>query len=404
MTFKLLIVDDHPETRSIIGRVLEQQGYQVIAAANGMEALKLAEEEKPDLVVLDFMMPVMDGRETCQRLRQRPEMAKVPIIMFTAVDDPQQKLSVFDAGADDYLNKPTEPAELVDRVKTLLESAYGPLPETNPQDKTRAHAAADAPGFLELPDGGAPGGETAGHQVIAVLGARGGTGTTTLAINLAAVYAGMNLTTTLVDLDMVQGHVGLYLNQKNAGGLNALATLPEDEIAEQLPAFLVSYSPNLRLLLSQINQNRRFPRLSGSQTAVLITALMQTNQIVVADLGQELNEMTRPVLEQADHVIVCLRPERVALSAARQLLNSLKDILFPHVELSAVMCDFGQEGAQLPRTAVEGFLGHPLLTILSIPPAEMTRAVNKSQPLVYLSAQTQSGALLRQLAQQFVRP
>ncbi|MBK8988453.1 MAG: response regulator [Chloroflexi bacterium] len=91
MTFKLLIVDDHPETRSIIERVLTQQGYQVVTASNGVEALKLAEQEKPDLVTLDFMMPVMDGRETCQRLRQRPEMAKVPIMMFTAVDDPQQK-------------------------------------------------------------------------------------------------------------------------------------------------------------------------------------------------------------------------------------------------------------------------------------------------------------------------
>ena len=68
MTFKLLIIDDHPETRSIIGRVLEQQGYQVVAAVNGLEGLKLAEQEKPALILLDFMMPVMDGLETCQWL------------------------------------------------------------------------------------------------------------------------------------------------------------------------------------------------------------------------------------------------------------------------------------------------------------------------------------------------
>ena len=399
MTFKLLIIDDHPETRSIIGRVLEQQGYQVVAAVNGLEGLKLAEQEKPALILLDFMMPVMDGLETCQRLRQRPEMAKVPIIMFTAVDDPQQKLSVFNAGADDYLNKPTEPAELVDRVKTMLETAYGPLPETSPREETQLHEVSDAPTFLDA----SPAKSTAA-QTIAVMGARGGVGVTTVAINLAAVYASMGYPTTLVDLDMVQGHIGLYLNQKNAGALNTLATMPAAEIADQVTDYLLSYSQHLRLLLSQINQAHRFPRLSEQQTAVLLTALAQISKIIVVDLGTDMNEMTRPVLEQADRIVVCLRPERVALSAARQLINHLKSVVFPHVAIDAVMVDFGQDGMQLPRTAVEGFLGHPLLAIITIPPAEMTRAVNKAQPLVYLSAQTQSGAYLRQLAQQLVNP
>ncbi|MBK8988452.1 MAG: AAA family ATPase [Chloroflexi bacterium] len=244
-------------------------------------------------------------------------------------------------------------------------------------------------------------GQAASHQIVAVLGARGGAGATTVAINLAAVYAGAGHLTTLVDLDMVQGHVGLYLNQKNASGLNMLATLPEVEIAEQLPSFLVTYSPNLRLLLSQVNQNRRFPQLTPPQTSALLATLRRISPLVVADLGQELNERSRPVLEQADQIIVCLRPERVALSSARQILNTLKE-MYPYLEISAVMLDFGQEAAQLPRTAVEGFLGHPLLAILSIPVAEMTRAVNKAQPLVYLSAQTQAGLNLHQLAHQIV--
>jgi len=398
MTFKLLIVDDHPETRSIIGRVLEQQGYQVVTAANGQEGLTLAEQEKPDLVLLDFMMPVMDGRETCQRLRQRPEMAKVPIIMFTAVDDPQQKLSVFNAGADDYINKPTEPAELVDRVKTLLETAYGPLPETGSHEETRLHDPADAPTFLE---NAAP--HAAERQIIAVMGARGGAGATTIAINLSAVFAGLGQPTILVDLDMAQGHIGLYLNQKHAGGLNTLATLPTTEIAANVADFLIPYTHNLRLLLSQVNQNHHFPRLNGQQTAVLIDALGQTNQMIVVDLGVDINDSSRAVLQAADQLIVCLRPERVALSAARYLLNSLKDGVHQQFALHPVMIDYGPNAAQLPRTAVESFLGHPLLAMISIPPAEMTRAVNQAQPLVHLSAQTQSGAYLRQLAQQLVK-
>lgn len=397
MTFKLLVVDDHPETRSIIVRVLQQEGYQVVSAANGAEGLKLADVEKPDLIMLDFMMPIMDGRETCERLRQRPEMAKVPIIMFTAVDDPQQKLSVFDAGADDYLNKPTEPAELVERVKTMLETVYGTLPETNPRDKTTLHSRTDAPVFLDS----APF-QPMGSQLVAVTGARGGAGATTVAINLAATLSGLGYVTTLVDLDLDQGHVGAYLNHKSQG-VNALAALPDNEIAEQLPEFSLPHSPNLRLLLAQMNLNGRFPHLSGPQTAVLMTTLSQTNQFVVADLGIHTNEIGRAVLAQADHVLVCLRPERIALSTARQLLAHLKETLPAATTLNALMLDFNDKKVQLPQTAVEGFLNHPLLATISIPSAELTRAVNQAKPVVQLNAQAETNKQFHQLARQLIK-
>lgn len=398
MTFKLLVVDDHPETRSIIVRVLQQEGYQVVSAANGAEGLKLADEEKPDLIMLDFMMPIMDGRETCERLRQRQEMAKVPIIMFTAVDDPQQKLSVFDAGADDYLNKPTEPAELVDRVKTMLETVYGTLPETNPHDKTIIHSRTDAPAYLDSTPF-----HPVGPQLVAVVGARGGAGATTVAINLAATLSGLGYVTTLVDLDMDQGHVGAYLNQKNSNGVNALAALPDNEIAEQLPEFLLPHSPSLRLLLAQMNLNGRLPHLSGPQTAVLMTTLNQTNQFVVADLGIHTNEIGRAVLPLADHVLVCLRPERIALSTARQLLTHLKEALPAATTLNALMLDFNDKKVQLPQTAVEGFLNHPLLATISIPSAELTRAVNQAKPVVQLNAQAETNKQFRQLARQLIK-
>lgn len=398
MTFKLLVVDDHPETRSIIVRVLQQEGYQVVSAANGAEGLKLADEEKPDLIMLDFMMPIMDGRETCERLRQRQEMAKVPIIMFTAVDDPQQKLSVFDAGADDYLNKPTEPAELVDRVKTMLETVYGTLPETNPHDKTIIHSRTDAPAYLDSTPF-----HPVGPQLVAVVGARGGAGATTVAINLAATLSGLGYVTTLVDLDMDQGHVGAYLNQKNSNGVNALAALPDNEIAEQLPEFLLPHSPSLRLLLAQMNLNGRLPHLSGPQTAVLMTTLNQTNQFVVADLGIHTNEIGRAVLPLADHVLVCLRPERIALSTARQLLTHLKEALPAATTLNALMLDFNDKKVQLPQTAVEGFLNHPLLATISIPSAELTRAVNQAKPVVQLNAQAEINKQFRQLARQLIK-
>ena len=394
MAYKILIIDDHPETRSIIGHVLKQQGYQIVTAVNGAEGLKVADQEHPQIILCDYMMPVMDGVETVTNLRKKPEFDKVPIIMFTAVDDPQQKLAAFDAGADDYLNKPTEPPELVDRVEILLESAYGSLPE--PVDtgvKTQLHSEPTLP---PLPEMESPSSES--QQVIAVMGVRGGTGTTTMAINLATVLAASGTVTTLADFDLARGHIALYLNQKTAGGLNTLATVSNIELAEQLSTHFIAYSRNLRLLLAHLNIDGRYPTISGSQAATILTELTALTEATVVDLGSTFNEVSRSSLELADQIILCLRPERIAIVAARQLLAQLKKILFPHTQIHIALMDFSSGGTNLPKSAVEGFLGYPVKSTIHIPPREMAQSANKAKPLVTLSAQSDASMTIRQLA------
>ena len=117
---KILVVDDHPETLDIITSVLAQHEFNVFSARSGFRGLSIAEQEHPDLIMVDGMMPEMDGWEFCRRVRKSASLAHTPIIMFSAEDDPRQKLAGFDAGADDYLTKPTEPDEMIDRVRALL--------------------------------------------------------------------------------------------------------------------------------------------------------------------------------------------------------------------------------------------------------------------------------------------
>jgi DNA-binding response OmpR family regulator len=396
MTYKILIIDDHPETRSIIGHVLKLQGYIIVTAENGLEGLKTADKEQPHIILCDYMMPIMDGVETITNLRKRPEFDNVPIIMFTAVDDPQQKLAAFDAGADDYLNKPTEPPELIDRVQMLLESSYGPTPDPVRVGPTLLHSSPILPPLPALAE---PKSES--HQVIAVIGVRGGTGTTTAAINLASLAATSGMATTLTDFDLARGHIGLYLNQKSAGGLNTLATLSDTEIANELSSHLITYARNFQLLLAHLNIDGRYPSISGSQAATILLALSQTSQVTVVDLGSTFNEITRSTLELADQVVICLRPERIALVAARQLLSQLKKLLFPHVETHVALMDFSGGGTSLPTTAVEGFLGYPVAVTLSISPREMAQSVNKAKPLVTLAPQTEASLAFQKFAQQF---
>jgi DNA-binding response OmpR family regulator len=387
MTYKILIIDDHPETRSIIGHVLKQQGYIIVTAENGLDGLSTAAKEHPHIILCDYMMPIMDGVEAVTNLRKNSDLDNVPIIMFTAVDDPQQKLAAFNAGADDYLNKPTEPPELIDRVQILLESAYGSTPPA-PAGPTHLHSSPTLPPLPNMDEA-----DPSDKQVIAVIGVRGGAGTTTMAINIASGLAIAGTATTLADFDLKRGHIGLYLNQKTAGGLNTLATMPDTEVAEQLSSHLVVYNRNLQLLLAHLNIDGRYPAISGSQAATILLELSQANQAIVVDLGSTFNEVSRSTLELADQIVICLRPERIALVAARQLLSQLKKILFPHTQIYLALLDYGSS-SNLPQTAVEGFLGHPVDMVLSIPQQEMAAAVNKAKPLIVLNAKSETSKTL----------
>ena len=122
MSAKVLIVDDEIDSLKLIGLLLESKGYQIVAAQNGERAIEKALQEPPDLVILDVMMPGMSGYEVCRRLRTNPQTATIPILMFTAKTQVMDKVIGFEAGADEYLTKPIQPAELLDRVEMLLTS------------------------------------------------------------------------------------------------------------------------------------------------------------------------------------------------------------------------------------------------------------------------------------------
>jgi len=121
----ILLVDDSEEMRTQLRHFLAQDGYRFIEAANGQEALALFEQDPPDLVVLDLAMPVMDGIATCTRLRLLPAGARVPVLMLTAIDDQQSIDNAFNAGADEYINKPVHWSVLKHRIKSLLEVSRG---------------------------------------------------------------------------------------------------------------------------------------------------------------------------------------------------------------------------------------------------------------------------------------
>jgi len=117
---KILLVDDEPDILEIVGYNLISEGYQVITAENGLEAIKKAKKHQPHLIILDVMMPEMDGIEACEKLRTIPELSETIITFLTARGEDYSQVAGFEAGADDYITKPIKPKVLVSKVKALL--------------------------------------------------------------------------------------------------------------------------------------------------------------------------------------------------------------------------------------------------------------------------------------------
>jgi DNA-binding response OmpR family regulator len=123
MPSKLLVVDDDMDTLRLVELMLERQGFEVLTATGGRQAVVLAKSELPNLILLDVMMPDVNGLDVLRKLRAHEDTAEIPIILFTAKSELEDKLIGFEVGADDYLTKPARPRELIAHINAVLARA-----------------------------------------------------------------------------------------------------------------------------------------------------------------------------------------------------------------------------------------------------------------------------------------
>jgi two-component system alkaline phosphatase synthesis response regulator PhoP len=121
--YKILLVDDEPDILEFLSYNIKKEGFQVEIANNGVEGIEVAKKFLPHLIILDVMMPEMDGIETCDKLREMPELSDVLITFLTARSEDYSQIAGFDAGADDYISKPIKPKVLISRLKAMLKRA-----------------------------------------------------------------------------------------------------------------------------------------------------------------------------------------------------------------------------------------------------------------------------------------
>ncbi|MFZ5818508.1 MAG: response regulator [Chloroflexota bacterium] len=376
MTEKILIIDDDLDTLRLVGLMLQRQGYQIMAATNGKQGLSKAFEDRPDLILLDIMMPEMDGYEVARRLRSNPLTERTPILMFTAKTQLDDKVAGFEVGADDYLTKPTHPSELQAHVKALLARS-----EQAPKDiKTMQH-------------------EHHGY-VIGFISARGGMGVSSLAANLAAgLFKKTQADVVLAELTPGQGSLGLDLGSEENAGLAKLLSLapPEitrDKVAEQL----VAHTAGFKMLLAS-NHPRDF-HLSGqvSQYENLVARLSTLGRFIVLDLGMGLPPFVQRLLPLVKDVIVVVEGVPNTIAHTKALVADLVELGADKNHILAVLNNRVRTDSQMPWAEVQQQLGHSISATLTPAPELFSQAVRMKTPALLCQPDSLTAQQVNKLA------
>lgn len=357
MAQRILVVDDDPNALRLISYALHREGFEVVAAQSGQEALKQVIEQPVDLIVLDIMMPQMDGYQVCQRLRENPDTARLPVIMLTAKSQVEDKVRGFKAGADDYVTKPVLPAELVARVRALLvRSSYLTEPTSESQAKT-----------------------------FAVVGAKGGVGTTTIAVNVAIALAERSKTVVLMDLNYTASAVAMQLDLNPGPSLLALlqeTSAPPD--ARTITGNLLPHTSGIKVFPAPSRVEAANLSIQPAVIqAILDTAAAQAEYVII-DAGASLNDVGLTGIAASDRVLIVTESDYLALELVKQTIEAVGNIGRRGSAMDVVMVNRTRSATVISRSEAEEQLKTKLASFI-IPAPEMCFQANRNRIPIMIS-------------------
>ena len=356
MADKILIVDDDVQTLRLVGLMLERQGYKIIAASSGSQALHMAHTELPDVIILDVMMPEMDGYEVTRRLRNDPETAGIPILMFTARTQMDDKISGYESGVDDYLTKPIHPAELTAHLRALLS-----------RSKARSAPAKEL------------------GYVVGVVSAKGGVGVSTVALNLAIAYQ-QKAKADVVAAEMRpgQGTWSIELGGAVEDGLGNLLRSPAGDIsAITVENELTRVPYGVRLLNASSRAVDSAVSCAEEQMQAIAENLRLLARLVLLDIGNSSGAFFDTLLKVCDEVIVVTEPYPVSVHRTRLLIEDLQERGFGRGKLlSLVSVNRVRADVQLSMIQMQEILGVPVTQVFPPAPEHAFQAASRGIPLM----------------------
>jgi len=359
MAQTILIIDDDIDTLKLVGIMLERKGFRILASTTGEKGLKLAENENPDLILLDVMMPDINGYDIARSIRSNPDTESIPIIMFTARSQVDDKVEGLEAGADAYITKPARPRELFAQVNSIL--------KRSPHRAGAAGAVAPRKGKL-----------------IGVISSKGGIGISTLATNLAIeMHNQSGKEVLLSDFRPGQGTISLDLDVQNTSGLIKLLE-EEGDLSTIIPDVLIEHKSGIKTLLSSYQPSEaKFVNYPDQFRQIALAVQTQADYIIL-DLGPSLSPIVTSVIPECDKILICMEPSPGNITQTRILIQDLINSGIGEGRFITALINRQRSGVQLSWEQAENQLERKIDQIFTPVPE-----------LAYQSAMTKSPMILR---------
>lgn len=364
---KIMVVDDDPQLLRMVGVMLERGNHLPILVNSPTEALARIRDEKPNLVIVDVMMPELSGHELCVQIRASDDIAGIPILILTARSQNVDRQEALASGADAYMSKPVLPADLMELLDRLLHH------KDEPADGNQHQA-----------------------MVVSLFGMRGGVGRTTLAANLAAGLRRLSgHEVCLVDLSPSGGQAVVHLRLKTRATWNDLPS-SDDLDWDTLRESLLMHQSGLRVLAAP-----RQPQLPGAPSAELtesmLTVLQRMMRFVVIDLPAVMNPAAQAALAHTDIMLHVVAPDVVSVQVARHAAQSLVRSERQPPERIYLLNHIAPE-PQLAAEAIENGLRAQLAFNIEHDPNQ-SRALMQGAPLSLMPSSSPLPQAVRRLAE-----
>ena len=359
---RILVVDDDPQVRRLMQLALKRQGYEVEMASTGEEAIAKVVTTKPDLVLMDVMMPDMDGFEATKRIRRLPEGHSIPVIFLSALTQVDAKIKGLRVGGTDYVTKPVNLPELLARIEAHLRSTAPPM-----------------------------------GKLINIFTSKGGVGATTIAVNLpfALRQVAKEKTVILIDWQRPIGDAGVFLGLIEPRSLDVLIPSIDAVDEEALQQVLVEYEPGIRVLPG-LSDPELAPKMTMEALGNVLEVALTMADYVVADVGQILLWDEPPLITKDIGANICVvTPEITSLRRTLQVQQSVDREEYDFW----LLLNKEEMPGGINTRQIESYLGHTMMGKLPYDPATTTRALNVGRPIAATASRSKFMKSLLQVAE-----
>ena len=373
---RILVIDDDRIIRTIVSKSLASLGYDVITATDGLEGLRLVKAERPDAVVTDKVMPGIDGFEVTRRLRREPGFAHLPILVLTSESDLEDRVGAFEAGADDYLSKPFEAAELAARLTALLR-------------KAEALRSAESTGTAV---------DSEDAQFIAVHSLRGGIGSSSLAVNLAISLASLwQSPTLLIDMVLSSGQIALMLNSPLKRTWADLANISTEELDIDVLKKIMGLHDSRVQFIAAPGDPMAGESFDHALMSTAVSILRPRFEYMIADLPHDFSDISLDILDAADYVLLLLAPEMASVRTAAIALDTYKKLGYGKDKIKLVL-NWTFEHGGLASKKIATALNQPISMVLPFAPTRFVSAINRGVPLLHSHPEDPVSGLIEDFA------